>query len=297
MAAEELHVSFERTDVSDTGIPINDLHKTLTRLQRAFTLMVSYLEEATTPKGRAPAWVRRSCTLRLLRTSPGSLVAEIGVPTIRDDRARLRDSSQMAIDRLLNWRQGENSSVADASVPDAVENELLRIGADLSPEVAFVRIADPVDGRYVVISRNETVGRLAASVAEFPQGSVRALLYGWLKAVNWDQGTAELHRYGERHVPLRFDTRLDDEMLLHARKFVEVTGEGTINRRDQWQYFRVEQLYSTAMGGEPFDLDSFLNDPNPKLFSSDTVIRTSEPFDVHDFIRVIREGRDVGRGE
>ena len=292
MAAEELHVSFDGPNVGQTGIPVVDLQKTLTHLQMAFTLMVSHLEEATTPSGRPTTRMRRSTALRLLRTSPGSLVAELGVPRLWDDRTRLRDPCDVAIDIILNWRENESDSV-----PGAVEDELLRIGTDLTSEVAFVRIADPVDGRHLVIPRREPIGRVVPAITSGRPTSVRALLYGWLKAINWDQGTAELHRYGERHVPLRFDARLDGEMVLHATKFVEVTGEGRINRRDQWQHFQVEQLSSTSMGGEPFDLESFLNNPNPRIFSSGQVIRTSEPFDVHDFIRVIREGRDVGRGD
>ena len=253
--------------------------------------MVSRLEEDTTRTGQPTARMKRGTALRLLRTSPGSLVAELGVPRLWDDRARLQDPCEVAIELILSWRESEREPI-----PEAVEDELVRIGSDLSSEVEVVRIADPVGGRQLVIPRRETVGPSVSAEANAPPTSVRTLLYGWLKAVNWDRGTAELHRYGERHVPLRFDARLDREMLLNATQFVGITGEGRINRRDRWQYFQVEQLSSTSMGGEPFDLESFLNNPNPNVFSSNRIVRTSEPFDVHDFIRVIREGRDVGRG-
>jgi hypothetical protein len=59
----------------------------------------------------------------------------------------------------------------------------------------------------------------------------------------------------------------------------------------------VEEIQGARSWNEPFNLEAFLNDPNPKIFDPDKVIRASEPFDVHEFIRVIREGRDVGREE
>ena len=49
--------------------------------------------------------------------------------------------------------------------------------------------------------------------------------------------------------------------------------------------------------GAPFDLETFLSAPNPKLFDPEKVVTASEPFDVEEFIRIIREGRDVERSE
>ena len=45
----------------------------------------------------------------------------------------------------------------------------------------------------------------------------------------------------------------------------------------------------------PFDLESFLNAPAPKLFDPDSVVTASEPFDVEEFLRIVRTGRDVTR--
>ena len=45
-----------------------------------------------------------------------------------------------------------------------------------------------------------------------------------------------------------------------------------------------------------FDLESFLNAPAPKLFDPDSVVTTSESFDVDEFLRIIRAGRDVAHG-
>ena len=56
---------------------------------------------------------------------------------------------------------------------------------------------------------------------------------------------------------------------------------------------QVEEIRSTPSWSEPFDLEAFLNDPNPKIFRSGEIIRASEPFEVDEFNRIIREGRDV----
>ena len=44
---------------------------------------------------------------------------------------------------------------------------------------------------------------------------------------------------------------------------------------------------------EPFDLESFRNNPNPKIFDPAKIIKASEPFDVAEFIRSIHEGGEV----
>ena len=44
---------------------------------------------------------------------------------------------------------------------------------------------------------------------------------------------------------------------------------------------------------EPFDLEAFLNDPNPKIFDPDKVVISSRPFDVDAFNSLIRESRDM----
>lgn len=44
---------------------------------------------------------------------------------------------------------------------------------------------------------------------------------------------------------------------------------------------------------EPFDLEAFRNNPNPKIFDPAKIIKASEPIDVAEFIRGIHEGRDA----
>ena len=39
-----------------------------------------------------------------------------------------------------------------------------------------------------------------------------------------------------------------------------------------------------------------MNNPNPKIFRSEEIIKTSEPFDVDEFARMVREERDLDLG-
>ena len=120
-----------------------------------------------------------------------------------------------------------------------------------------------------------------------------ALVEGRLMEVNWACGTAELHFIPQRVVPLRFDPVLNDDMRRLATQYVQIRGRGRFNDNNEWDVIYVEQITSTRSWFEPFDLEAFRNDPNPKIFDPEKVVTVSEPFDVDEFIRVIHEGRDV----
>ncbi len=45
----------------------------------------------------------------------------------------------------------------------------------------------------------------------------------------------------------------------------------------------------------PFDLQSFLKTPAPRPFDPDSMVTASEPFDVEEFLRIIRAGRGVAQ--
>lgn len=124
-----------------------------------------------------------------------------------------------------------------------------------------------------------------------------AMLYGYLQAVDGNQRTAHLYLYGDEPVNLRFAAELDAAMLRLTNQYVKVTGCGWPSSPESWSTVQVEQISRAGGPGQPFDLKGFLNRPNPKLFDPDKVVTVSEPFDVDDFNQVIREGRDVGRGE
>ena len=174
-------------------------------------------------------------------------------------------------------------------MPGAVVDRLRKIPSGL-PKDMRLWLGDAEDFRRVEIRRKGWIMRPRLEVEE-------ALVYGWLKMVNWDRRTAQLHRYRDRYVPLRFDPDLDDEMRRFATQFVEIRGKGLINRNDRWQWIWVEQIVETPSWNDPFDMEAFLNNPNPKIFDPETIVTASEPFDVDEFIRTIYQGRDAGQEE
>jgi hypothetical protein len=120
---------------------------------------------------------------------------------------------------------------------------------------------------------------------------VPALLYGRLKDVNLKQRTAQLVRYPDDRVPLRFDDDLDDEMVRNEdRQYIEVTGHGIINKDDRWEIVYAEGINHNRDGG--FDLEAFLNNPNPKIFDPDNIVTiemTDEEWEI--FESAFRESR------
>ena len=135
------------------------------------------------------------------------------------------------------------------------------------------------------------------SPGKTPPGADRALLHGWLKEVDWDKRTARLHGYAGGYVRLRFAPALDADMLRLATRYVEVGGTGRTNGHGEWASVRVETISPTRSWDQPFDVGAFLNDPNPKPFDPEKMVTASEPFDVDEFIRIIREGREERRQE
>ena len=121
-----------------------------------------------------------------------------------------------------------------------------------------------------------------------------ALIHGRLEDVDAKKGTAIVTAYMDSRIPLRFDAPLEGEMLELEGKFVKVKGHGWFDDDDEWLYIQVEEIRGTGSLNKPFDLDEFLNDPNPKIFDPDKVITASEPFDVDEFIRFISNLRDDG---
>lgn len=121
-----------------------------------------------------------------------------------------------------------------------------------------------------------------------------ALLAGWLKEVDLHNGTARLHDAGGGHVSLRFDPSQAEEMRRLTGQYVEARGSGRFNDQGEWTTVLVEQLRETQAWSEPFDLDALLNNPEPKIFNPDDLVRidlTDEEWEA--FNRAIREGREA----
>ena len=155
-----------------------------------------------------------------------------------------------------------------------------------------LEVVELEDGCEVEVGIPATPVSHPASGAGPRADAEEALLAGWLKEVNWHRGTAQLHDAAGGYVSLRFNPPLADEMRRLATQYVEVRGSGRFDDQDEWTTVHVEQLQETATRSEPFDLEAFLNNPEPKRFNPDEVV----PIDLTDeeweaFKRAIHEGR------
>ena len=74
------------------------------------------------------------------------------------------------------------------------------------------------------------------------------------------------------------------------RQYVEVKGRGRFPADGTRVGFHVEQVNGTRSWTQPANLHELLNDPDPKIFDPEHVVRASDSFDVDDFMRAIREG-------
>lgn len=120
----------------------------------------------------------------------------------------------------------------------------------------------------------------------------RALMHGRLKNVSLRYRTAELHRYNEKPVPLRFDAKLDHKMIRLRNRYIKVEVRGVINADDEWESVHVKDANDKPYGKKSFDLEAFRNNPNPKIFDPDNMVTidlTEEEWE--EFDRAIRESR------
>lgn len=262
------------------GVLAEDFARVLTAVSKAMRLMVGHLGGRSPRPGRWPAWVEEQSRLKLAPTRSGSFVAEL-THDVSPDTWRINDDyGERAFAALKNW-DGEE----DLSLPKQVTDCLYDTASRLSKGTTLW-FGDSTRPRRVRVMR---VSESPAAYAE----TLDAILHGWLKAVNWQRRTAQLHDYGGGYVRLRFDRALDDEMRRLATQYVEVRGRGELNEQDQWTVVRVEELLETRSDSEPFDLDAFLRTPNPKRFVPARMVTASVPFDVDGFNRAIREARDL----
>lgn len=279
----KLIVTFEGPCVGEDGVPLGDLQAALGHLQRAFRHMVDHLRGGEDRPGPLAESVRRGGLLRQGAPSAGSVEAEL-VLSAESDNGEAPADHCLAVERLLGWR--EDLGEDDDQFPPIVVEEMTAAGSDLSPAVSAVRLADPVSGRCLELRRKEIAGPPGEQI----EG---ALLHGWLKEVNWHDRTAQLHEGDGRRVPLCFDASLDWEMRRLATSYVKIRGRATFEDDERLKIFDVEQINGTRSCREPFDLEAFRNDPNPKIFDPDDLVTASEPFDVDEFLRTIYEGRSV----
>ena len=282
-----LHITFDGPRIAEDGVSLDDFHKTVQHLQTALRHMVMHLAGA---QGRTPEWVRNGSILRLKRTFPGSLGAELCLSPPGNTQAPLEDYGQMAIDRIVDW-QPANLGKTD-HLPPSVTRALRKIHDDVSDEITAIRLIEPGTGRSVLVPRSDGEAQPGRSNDQLSAGP----LFGWLNEVNWDRGTAQLHRFGEKHVPLRFGPDLHGDMLRYATQFVEIIGAGRLNKSDQWTSVNVEEIRGPHPWNESMDLQSLVENSSHKTFDPDRVITASEPFDVDEYYQLIKEAREAESG-
>lgn len=133
----------------------------------------------------------------------------------------------------------------------------------------------------------------ADSSGQDPVHVEKASVWGYLRAVDWTNKTARLERIVGKPVPLKFGDELAEDMRRFATKYAQIRGEGVISAADdEWVSVNVTSIEGDRDPYKPFDMEEFLAQQS-KPFSFEDLKPPSEPFDVDDFNRIIREGRDV----
>ena len=119
----------------------------------------------------------------------------------------------------------------------------------------------------------------------------RAAIWGYLRALDWTYMTGRLERIMGKPVPLKFTDGLAEDMRRHANQYVLIRGKGVLDEiADEWVCVKVEAIEADRDMYKPFDMKEFNARPR-KSFKVGDLKPASEPFDVDEFIRSIRESR------
>ena len=283
MPITQVTVIFEGPAMDD-GVSVADLNETLKRLQTAVRLMASHLA-GVGPRVRPPEWLRRQSSLRLMAVFPGSFRASLALPDVPYGG---ESYGAQALDAILELDEN-----AGRRLPPRVARSINDIGRSLSSDVWWVTLTDPDGRRQVVIDRARRPPRPARVPHNPPiTAAVEALLYGRLLEINWQKGTAQLHRYGEPVVPLQFEPGLNETMRQLATRYVAVRGEGRITTQEEWATVAIREIVA-----EPSEIDAFYARP-PRAFDPQQAAGfyqddADDPVDIAEFVRGIYEGRDL----
>ena len=281
MSNDQLVVTLDGPSIGESGAPVDSLTAVLDCAQNAMRLMVGHLGGRQPGPGQLPNWVREHSHMRLTTTRSGSFVAQLTLDPPPDGQTDLFNYGARALEALLAWDGRE-----DSTLPRIVIEQFHDTAAAL-PEGVRLWLGDEDDPRKVEINRTDRTAKLAPQAEE-------AVLEGWLKEVNWDRRTAQLHQLGGEYVRLRFDAALDGEMLRLATRYIEARGRGRFNRSGDWSTVHVEEASEARTWRERFDKEAFHNHPHPKVFDPGNVVDidlTDEEWESFD--RAIREGRDA----
>ena len=214
-------------------------------------------------------------------------------------RARDYESSAAYYMRRYGYADGVNVPGAGRFRVRQID-EFMDVLEEIAERPGYVDKARPVRQPDAASEPSKWGHETEADSPDLPDNnSVSALVSGRLMEVNWANGTAELHPYLDRAIPLRFGPKLKDDMRRCATHYIQVKGQGWFNEDDKWQVIQADEIIWNNPYAEPPGLEEILNNPNPKIFRSEEIVRASEPFDVDEFARMVREERDldIGRRE
>ena len=280
MTNDQLLVTLDGPGIGESGVPLETFTAVLRRIQSAMRLMVGHLGGRQPSPGQPPSWMRDQSRMRLTATRSGSFVAQLTLESPRDGQSDMFGYGPRALEAILGW-----DGLEDSTLPPMVVDELRQAASSLPPDVKLW-LGDGDDSRKV------EVGLTVHGEDKLTPRADAAVLKGWLKEVNWDPRTAQLHQFGGEYVRLRFDAELDDEMLRLATQYIEIRGRGRFNRNDEWTVVDVEQVREVRSWQQQFDMEAFRNHPSPKLFDPEKFVAidlTDEEWETFD--KEIREGR------
>ena len=309
MATTQLNVTFEGPGTAE-GVSISDLNKVLTRVQRAMRLMVEHLANVESKTGRPKGWVRRESELKISMTSPGSFNVGLELASPSHNSVLLEQSHTLgseAISSILNWRPDLDQSYSAQQerdmaylpqewidkplLPANVAAELRNIHQGVSQNIGSVTLWGHHDSRQVVIPRPKSVRTLRKATRIIDS----AVIWGYLRSLDWPNKTGRLERIMGKPVPLKFAEGLDEDMRRLANRYVQIRGTGKLDEvADEWIDVSVHKITGTRNKFEPFNREELLARPI-KPFDPESLhsLSPDDDFDVDEFIRIIHEGRDV----
>lgn len=270
----------ESCDPVQGGASLDNLVRVLQGISQAMRLMAGHLSGREKVTGRPPAWIREQSRLHISRLTVGSVSAELTASPPPSSELALESLGERAIAAFRKW-----DGIGNSDLPRSVADCFHGIASDLEGD-AHLYLGNREQPRKTLVTPRQSADIIRT-------GTEPALLAGWLREVNWERESAQLHDSNAGYVQLRFSTGLADDMQRLARQFVEVRGQGRLNRQGDWSYVKVEELSQPPSWQESFDLGDFLNDPNPKLFDPEmipTIDLTDEEWEAYS--RSTREGRE-----
>lgn len=238
---------------------MESLTRTFRGLEETLKSLVGQLaRDGSSGGAKAGARVTAQAALSVTGVRQGSLVfdVELGSPELCPP---LLDLRAKAVKVFLEWDDDRDREV----FPRAAQ-EIDRIRRSL-PDGLRVLCRDP-GGRQRRLELTRTPHR-----GEPRRAPEEAFLQGWLKEVNREQRTAQLHRLTGRYVLLRFDRGLEETMLLLATRYVQVEGAGRLRDDGHWTSVRIREIRNLDRS-PPFDPARAGDEPGPSPFDPDRLV-------------------------